>query len=291
MAVHAGPRLLAAPRAAAWCLFPSFALLFGFCWPAAHRAVCRWPPEGPALPVPVVVVGNIAVGGTGKTPVALATDALRARGARPGIVSRGYGGTVVRRRRGRQQGSAPIGDEPVLMAGFRAVRCLSGGIDRRPAGRCWPPSGGRCADRRRRPAALPPGPRRGGRGGRRGGRQPDAPAGRAAAGRHRAARRRPWCSPTMGCRRRWRRRSAGAGLRFPSAGDAFRAGWRPPPALPCRPTCAASGIHRDGRHRPATALLPRSSRRWGWRSSAVRLPTITPSCRPDLRVPDGDVLR
>src|SRR5262245_9411138 len=52
---------------------------------AAHR-----------LPVPVVVVGNISAGGTGKTPLVLwLADYLRRRGFVPGIVSRGYGGTQV----------------------------------------------------------------------------------------------------------------------------------------------------------------------------------------------------
>jgi hypothetical protein len=45
------------------------------------------------LPVPVVVVGNLTVGGTGKTPAVLKlAELLRARGWRPGIITRGYGG-------------------------------------------------------------------------------------------------------------------------------------------------------------------------------------------------------
>jgi tetraacyldisaccharide 4'-kinase len=71
------------------------------------------------LPVPVVVVGGILVGGTGKTPLTLwLIEQLRVRGWQPGVVSRGYGGS--------NTGNAVIvtadtaaslaGDEAALMA-------------------------------------------------------------------------------------------------------------------------------------------------------------------------------
>lgn len=69
------------------------------------------------LPCPVIVVGNITVGGTGKTPLTLAlVEALRERGYRPGVVSRGYGGN---RREPMLLGDLPnpaeVGDEPSLI--------------------------------------------------------------------------------------------------------------------------------------------------------------------------------
>ena len=70
------------------------------------------------LPVPIVVVGNLTVGGSGKTPLTIAlAQALAERGWRPGIVSRGYGGAD-RLPRAVELGSTPddVGDEPVLLA-------------------------------------------------------------------------------------------------------------------------------------------------------------------------------
>ncbi|BCB26289.1 tetraacyldisaccharide 4'-kinase [Sulfurimicrobium lacus] len=70
------------------------------------------------LPVPVIVVGNISVGGTGKTPLVLwLADWLRRHDFRPGIVSRGYGGRSAESRPVEPDGSAALsGDEPLLLA-------------------------------------------------------------------------------------------------------------------------------------------------------------------------------
>ena len=75
-------------------------------------------------PVPVVVVGNITAGGTGKTPTVLwLVEELRARGFKPGIVSRGYGGSRANSsmRVEAATDAAIAGDEPVLLA--RRARC------------------------------------------------------------------------------------------------------------------------------------------------------------------------
>jgi tetraacyldisaccharide 4'-kinase len=71
------------------------------------------------LPVPVIVIGNISVGGTGKTPmVAWMAAYLLQRGRRPGIVSRGYGGKAPSWPRAVAPDSDPalVGDEPLVLA-------------------------------------------------------------------------------------------------------------------------------------------------------------------------------
>jgi tetraacyldisaccharide 4'-kinase len=75
------------------------------------------------LPVPVIVVGNIFIGGTGKTPLTIwLVEQLRAAGLQPGVISRGHGGEG-----GEGENAAPrevlpgstareVGDEPLLIA-------------------------------------------------------------------------------------------------------------------------------------------------------------------------------
>jgi tetraacyldisaccharide 4'-kinase len=74
------------------------------------------------LPCPVVSLGNVTVGGSGKTPLAeLAALTLVALGAAPVVVSRGYGRAtrgvqVVADRQGVRLGARAAGDEPLLLA-------------------------------------------------------------------------------------------------------------------------------------------------------------------------------
>lgn len=71
------------------------------------------------LPVPVIVVGNLTVGGTGKTPLVVAVaELLQAAGYRPGIISRGYRGKARSWPQQVRPDSDPVmvGDEPILIA-------------------------------------------------------------------------------------------------------------------------------------------------------------------------------
>lgn len=88
------------------------------------------------LPVPVVVVGNIFIGGTGKTPLTIwLVQALQQAGLRPGVISRGHG-SADRAPRAVTAASTPqqVGDEPLLIALRTGVPVMVG-RDRAAAGR------------------------------------------------------------------------------------------------------------------------------------------------------------
>jgi len=97
------------------------------------------------LRVPVIVVGNLTVGGTGKTPLILAlAEFLRQRGLHPGIVSRGYGSARSEPRPVRAADDAgDAGDEPLLLA-MRSGRPVWVGASRVAAARALLTAHGDC---------------------------------------------------------------------------------------------------------------------------------------------------
>jgi tetraacyldisaccharide 4'-kinase len=71
------------------------------------------------IDAPVIIVGNISVGGTGKTPLVVwLAEYFKSKGFKPGIVSRGYGGKLSGKTQQVRPDSDPglVGDEPVLIA-------------------------------------------------------------------------------------------------------------------------------------------------------------------------------
>jgi len=120
----------------AWLLLPVAALFRLVVFLRRHAYRSGWL-RVHRIAVPVIVVGNITVGGTGKTPVvAWLARFCRAAGYRPGIVSRGYGG----RPTGEPRLVLPtdtaddVGDEPLLLRRLTDVPvCIS--PDRVAAGR------------------------------------------------------------------------------------------------------------------------------------------------------------
>ena len=93
------------------------------------------------LPCPVISVGNIALGGTGKTPmVAWIAAYLMRRGRRVAVLSRGYGGTAEGETRIVSDGASLLlspeeaGDEPCLLAGMLPGLIVVIGADRYRAG-------------------------------------------------------------------------------------------------------------------------------------------------------------
>ena len=70
-----------------------------------------------AARAPVVVIGNIVVGGSGKTPLLIALcEFIKDSGGRPGVVSRGYGGQVSGLKQVQENDPAElVGDEPLMI--------------------------------------------------------------------------------------------------------------------------------------------------------------------------------
>ena len=107
--------------ALAWLLWPA-SLAFGVVV-AVRRFLYRTKILGSKHPgIPVIVVGNLVAGGTGKTPLVLRiAELLRENRWKPGIVSRGYGGTAAAKDGAPREASiasdpAQVGDEPILLA-------------------------------------------------------------------------------------------------------------------------------------------------------------------------------
>ncbi len=116
-------------------LFPA-SLLFGLL-AAVRRTLYRHGLlRSERLPVPVIVVGNVTVGGSGKTPLTLwLAQQLLDRGMRPGIISRGYQSAASSPRAVSAHDPAEaVGDEPLLMAQRRLCPVWIG-RDRPAAGR------------------------------------------------------------------------------------------------------------------------------------------------------------
>ncbi|EON92819.1 tetraacyldisaccharide 4'-kinase [Marinobacter lipolyticus SM19] len=100
-------------------LWPLYPLAWLYRIVAEGRRRKAWQVKDEPLPVPVVVVGNITAGGTGKSPLtAWLVSLLKEQGWRPVILSRGYGGrsNEYPLQVGPGTGAEVAGDEPVMLA-------------------------------------------------------------------------------------------------------------------------------------------------------------------------------
>jgi tetraacyldisaccharide 4'-kinase len=103
--------------AIAWLLWPaSLVFLLGVCGRRLLYLMRIFKSQHPGIPV--IVVGNLTVGGSGKTPLVLwIAEFLKSKAWSPAIVSRGYGAKVeVPRAATVAADAAEVGDEPILLA-------------------------------------------------------------------------------------------------------------------------------------------------------------------------------
>jgi tetraacyldisaccharide 4'-kinase len=103
--------------ALAWLLWPA-SLLFGLAVSFRRLLFKLRLCKSHAAGIPVIVVGNLSAGGSGKTPLVLwIANLLKEHRWKPGIVSRGYGGSLTEpREAGIASDPAEVGDEPILLA-------------------------------------------------------------------------------------------------------------------------------------------------------------------------------
>ena len=118
------------------CLLWPLSLLFRLLAAARRAAYTLGLFKNVRLPVPVIVVGNLFVGGTGKTPLTIwLVETLRRAGYHPGVISRGYGRSEAGVQKvGLHASARELGDEPVLIV--QRTGCpLMVGRDRVAAGK------------------------------------------------------------------------------------------------------------------------------------------------------------
>ncbi|WP_245200463.1 tetraacyldisaccharide 4'-kinase [Herbaspirillum sp. LeCh32-8] len=109
------------------CALWPLSLLFGALAALRRALFALGVKQAERLPVPVVVVGNVFVGGTGKTPFSIwLIEALRAAGFTPGVVSRGYGGEQDVAEVRADSAAARVGDEPLLIVQRTGVPLVVG---------------------------------------------------------------------------------------------------------------------------------------------------------------------